>query len=155
MTSRAQFRLLLTAAILTLAACGSSDTNNANAAVNAGAENAAAENAATQNGSVAPATEGAATPAQTGPSAAGAVSAGYMVGKWSAVNEDCSGTVEFKKDGTVTTPIGEAKWTLDGGKLTIDYKDGSTPTTSTIKPLGADRIEITHSSGTKETEKRC
>jgi hypothetical protein len=84
-----------------------------------------------------------------------ALSADYMVGKWSAMGEDCSGTLEFRKNGTVATPIGEAKWTLQGDQLAIDYGDGSAPTKSTIKTLSSDRIEITHTSGTKETEKRC
>jgi hypothetical protein len=84
-----------------------------------------------------------------------AFSADYMVGKWSALNEDCSGTLEFRKDGTVTTPIGTAKWTIAADKLSIDYSDGSAPTVSTVKVLSPDRIELTHASGTKETEKRC
>ena len=88
------------------------------------------------------------------PVAAG-LTADYMVGKWSAVDEDCSATLEFRKDGTTETPIGEAKWTVAGDKLSIDYHDGSQPTVSTIKVLDPNRIEITHASGTKETEKRC
>jgi len=97
----------------------------------------------------------ATAPAQAAPVTPGAITAGYMVGKWSAIGEDCSATIEFRKVGTVATPIGEGKWTLTGDKLAIDYGDGSTPTTSTIKSIGPDRIEITHASGTKETEKRC
>jgi len=79
----------------------------------------------------------------------------FMVGKWSAIGEDCSATLEFRKDGTVTTPIGVAKWTVTGDKLSIAYEDGSAPTVSSIKVLDPARIEITHASGTKETEKRC
>lgn len=79
----------------------------------------------------------------------------FMVGKWSAIDEDCSATLDFSKAGTVTTPIGTAKWSIAGDKLTIDHGDGSEPTTSTVKVLSPDRIELTHKSGTKETERRC
>ena len=145
MTSHADLRPLLAASILALAACGGSETNTANDAANAPA-NAAPENAA------APANENAAAAA---PAAAGAVTVDYMVGKWSAMDEDCSDTLEFRKDGTMTTPIGDAKWTLTGDRLAIDYGDGSKQPASTIKPLGPDRIEITTESGRKQTEKRC
>ena len=135
---------MIAAAILTLAACGKQQ------AANSGANAAAPEITATAPANTAvPAVENAAIPA------AAAFSADYMVGKWSAMGEDCSGTLEFRKNGTVATPIGDAKWTVKGDQLAIDYGDGSSPTTSTVKPLGPDRIEITHTSGTKETEKRC
>jgi hypothetical protein len=135
-------KLGLTAALLTLAACSSAKTNAANEATNAAPANEAAAPAA----SAAPAA----------PAAPGAVTADYMVGKWSAMGEDCKDTIEFRKDGTVSTPIGDAKWTLAGDKLSIDYgEQGSNPTASSIKPLGPDRIEITKASGGKETEKRC
>ena len=143
MTSHADLRPLLAAAILALAACGSSETNPANDAANAFA-NAATENAATP-----------ANAATAEPAAAGAVTAEYMIGKWSATDEDCSDVLEFRKDGTAVTPIGDAKWTLTGDKLAIDYGDGSKQPASTIKPLGPDRIEITTESGRKQTEKRC
>jgi hypothetical protein len=78
-----------------------------------------------------------------------------MVGKWSAMGEDCSSTLEFHKDGTANSPIGPGKWTLVGDKLSFDFGDGSTQAPSTIKVLSQDRIEITRASGGKETEKRC
>jgi hypothetical protein len=85
----------------------------------------------------------------------GAPTADYMVGKWSAVDEDCSDTLEFRKDGTLTTPIGDAKWTLVGDKLTMDYGDGSKQPASSLKVLSQEQIEITRGSGGKETSKRC
>ena len=100
-----------------------------------------------------PETENLVVPAAN--TAAGDLSAQYMVGKWSAMAEDCADTLDFRSDGKVTTPIGDANWTLAGDKLTLDYGDGSKPTTSTIKPLGADRIEVTTASGRKENQKRC
>lgn len=133
--------MLLTAMVV-LAACGSKASTNQEIAVND----------STANGAVAPTP--AANESGTAP-APGGLAADFMVGKWSAVDEDCSATLEFRKDGTTTTPIGEAKWTVQGDKLSIDYHDGSEPTVSTIKVLGPSRIEITHASGTKETEKRC
>jgi hypothetical protein len=148
MTNIAHFKLWLGTAILALAACGGGEANSTNAANDPPANEAAASNeAATAAIAAAPSVAPSATPA--------GLSADYMVGKWSAIGEDCSGTLEFRKDGTVTTPIGEAKWTVTGDKLSINYNDGSEPITSSVKPLGPDRIEITHSSGTKETEKRC
>ena len=89
------------------------------------------------------------------PTKAPALSADYLVGKWSAMNENCSATLDFRKNGTVTTPIGDAKWTVNGDEVTLNYGDGSDPTTSTIKPLTADRIAVETASGRKETEKRC
>jgi hypothetical protein len=135
---------MLSAALLALAACSSNKTNAANEATNAAPANEAA---------AAPANETAA--AVTPATAPGAVTADYMVGKWSAMGEDCSDTIEFRKDGTAVTPIGPGKWTLTGDQLGMDFGDGSTQKPSTIKPLGPDRIEITTSSGRKETEKRC
>ena len=79
----------------------------------------------------------------------------YLVGKWSAFGEDCAHTIEFRKDGTVSTPIGIGKWKVGDGKLTIDYGDGSAPTTSAVKPLSADRIGWMSASGKQEAEKRC
>ena len=144
MISRTDLRPMLASAILALAACGGSETNTANTTANAATENAAAA-----------AANPAAAPAQAAPAAAGAVTVDYMVGKWSAMDEDCSDTLEFRKDGTMTTPIGVAKWSLSGDKLAIVYGVGSKQPASTIKPLGPDRIEITTESGRKQTEKRC
>jgi hypothetical protein len=139
MTSHAKRRIALTTALLTLAACGSGQTNAANEATN-----------------LAPTNETAAVTPPPAPAAAdGALSADYLVGKWSAMREDCSATIEFRKDGTVTTPLGDGKWTLAGDKLTFDYGDGSKQPASTITVLSADRIEILRGSGGKETEKRC
>lgn len=144
--SRIQFHPLLAAAILALGACGgeaeqANDTNAADAALT---ENEAAA-----------LTNEAATPPPSAPGSAAALSADYMAGKWSAIDEDCSEVLEFREDGMVVTPIGEAKWTVAGDQLTIDYDDESTPTVSTIRLLGPDRIEITTASGRKETQKRC
>ena len=48
------------------------------------------------------------------------LSVDFMVGKWSAFGEDCSHTIELKRDGTVTTSIGTGKWKVGEGKLTFD-----------------------------------
>ena len=85
----------------------------------------------------------------------GALSADYMVGKWSAMDENCAETLDFRKDGTVVTPFGNARWALNGDKLAVDFGEGSKVDPSTIKALGPDRIEITKGSGNKETQKRC
>ena len=140
MTKRLLVSLGLTTALL--AACNKPAEADSNAAIAAPAANVAA-----------PAVP-AATPAAA-PAAAGAVTAEYMVGKWSAMGEDCADTLEFRKDGSVATPIGDAKWTLTGDQLAVDFGDGSKQKPSTIKTLGPDRIEITKESGGKETQKRC
>jgi hypothetical protein len=130
------------AAAVLLAACGGGD--------GAAANNEAA--AAVNDAAPAPLAENAAVPAAA---TTGGAETQYMLGKWSAMGEDCADTLEFRDDGKVTTPIGDAKWSMAGDKLTIDYGDGSKPTTSTIKQLGADRIEVTTASGRSETQKRC
>ena len=95
------------------------------------------------------------TPAAQASPPAPALTPDYLVGKWSAFGEDCAHTIEFKKDGTVSTPIGTGKWKVGNGKLTIDYGDGSAPTSSAVKPLSADRIAWMSASGKQEAEKRC
>jgi hypothetical protein len=128
-----------------VSACGGAASTNDTAANEPAANEAAAPEAAAANEAA------AATPAAATLSA----EAQYMLGKWSALAEDCADTLEFRNDGKVTTPIGDANWTMAGDKLTIDYGEGSKPTTTTIKQLGADRIEVTMESGRKETQKRC
>ena len=128
-----------------LAACGGAESAN-NAAIEVAANEAPPEAAAANE--AAPVTPAA---AEVG----GAPTADYMVGKWSAMEEDCSDTLEFRKDGSLTTPIGDAKWTLVGDKMTMDYGDGSKQPASTLKVLSQDKIEITTGSGNKEISKRC
>ncbi len=132
------------AGAILLSACGGKASTNEQSDANAAAGNAAAASAAN---SAVPATPAAAP-------AAGGLTAEFMVGKWSAFNGDCSKTIELRKDGTADTPIGTAKWTVNGGTLSFDYQDGSKPTVSAVKPVGANEIEFTHDSGTKEIEKR-
>jgi hypothetical protein len=140
--------LMLLGAAAALPACGKEQ-----AAANDSANAASAAPATAQKASSASGT--AATATQAAGSAPGAVNADFLVGKWSAFGEDCKNTVEFRKDGTATTPIGEAKWTLTGDTLQFDYSDGSKQPPSTVTALGKDRIEFTRDSGTKDTEKRC
>ena len=144
--TRLDGRALMLLGVAALAACGSTQAAN-------GSNASAAEVTVTNTPNTGPADSGnAATPEATN---AGAFGTDFMVGKWSAIGEDCSVVIDFRKDGSVTTPIGVAKWTAIGDKLSIAYPDGSAPTVSSIKVLDPARIEITHSSGTKETEKRC
>ena len=98
----------------------------------------------------------AAPPAAPPAAATGdALTADFMVGKWSARNESCADTLEFHKDGKMTTPFGDAKWALDGDKLNADFGDGQKQHPSTIKVLTHDRIEIMRDDGKTETQKRC
>src|SRR3954447_7246474 len=147
MIMKIEFRartLMLFGAAAALLACGKEQ-----AAANASANSASAAPATTENATAAN------TANDTAVSAPGAVNAGFLVGKWSAIAEDCKNVVELRKDGTATTPVGEAKWTLTGDKLQFDYSDGSKQPPSTVRPLGNDRIEFTRDSGSKDTEKRC
>jgi hypothetical protein len=136
---------ILAAAFLT--ACGGGGAESAN--------NAAAEVAANEPVTEAAAANEAAPVVPATAEVGGAPTADYMVGKWSAIEEDCSDTLEFRKDGSLTTPIGEAKWTLVGDKMTMDYGDGSKQPASTLKVVSQDRIEITTGGGRTEFSKRC
>jgi hypothetical protein len=137
--------LVLCGAAAVLLACGKEQ-----AAANDSANAASAAPATTETVTATANTASAATTA-----APGAVNADFLIGKWSAIAEDCKNTVELRKDGTAVTPIGAAKWTLTGDKLLFDYSDGSKQPPSTVKALGPDRIEFTRDSGSKDTEKRC
>jgi hypothetical protein len=139
---------ILVGAAAALLACGKEQ-----AAANDSANAASTAPATTENATAATATANTASDAAS--TAPGAVNAGFLVGKWSAIAEDCKNTIELRKDGTAVTPIGEAKWTLTGDKLLFDYSDGSKQPPSTVRALGHDRIEFTHDSGSKDTEKRC
>jgi hypothetical protein len=140
--------LILVGAAAALLACGKEQ-----AAANDSANSASAAPATTENAAVATATANTASDATS--AAPGAVNADFLVGKWSAIAEDCKNTVELRKDGTAVTPIGEAKWTLTGDELLFDYSDGSKQPPSTVRALDKDRIEFTRASGSKDTEKRC
>lgn len=87
--------------------------------------------------------------------AVGTVTPDFLIGKWSAMGEDCSATIEFRKDGTAVTPIGKAKWTLTGDKLKFDYGDGSNQPPSTVRPVGKDRLQTITESGNEDMQKRC
>lgn len=117
-------------------------------------EPAAVEAANESNVAAAPVVETAA-PAASPAAVAGDLSSDFMVGKWSAMAEDCTDTVEFRKDGAAVTPFGTVKWSLDGDKLVFDFGDGSKQPASTVKVLTPDRIEITKDGGKTETQKRC
>ena len=148
MTRRIAPVLAVTILAAALSACGGgADAANDSAALEAaGNEEASADLAAADE--TAPVTPAA---AEIG----GAPTADYMIGKWSAMDEDCADVLEFRKDGTMMTPVGEAKWTLVGDKMTMDYGDGSKQPASSIKVLSQERIEVTRGSGGKETAKRC
>jgi hypothetical protein len=134
------------AAAALLAACGSDKP--------APASNDAVELAASAGAPGTGAETVAATPAAAA-AVGGAPTVDYLVGKWSALPEDCSEVLDFRKDGTVLTPIGEAKWSLLGDQLTFDYGDGSSQKPLWIKVLSDERIEITRASGGKDIGKRC
>ena len=127
------------------------------AALLIGCSKAEAPTAEAANDTELPAAAAPAAPAAA--PAAAPVAAGlgpdFMVGKWSAMNEDCADTLEFRKDGSVATPFGEGKWTLAGDQLSVDFGEGNKMDPSTIKVLSQDRIEISKKSGGKETQKRC
>ena len=129
-------------------------------ALGACSQKAATNEAAEANVTIEPAVEpaevnasAAATPAAV--PAGAAPTADYMLGKWSATEGDCSSTLEFRKDGIVVTPIGDAKWTLAGNQLAVDFGDNAKPDPTTVTVLTPDTIETTMKSGRKEVQKRC
>ena len=140
--------LMTLLAAAALAGCG----GGADAANEAAASDKAVN---TEAAAAAPAADNAVAPTPAAVEIGGAPTAEFMVGKWSAMAEDCTDTLEFRKDGTLTTPIGEARWTLVGDKLTMDYGDGSKQPASTLKVLSQDRIDITTGGGSKDISKRC
>ena len=141
---------LACAALVLLAACGASgDASNAEA-------NAAANDSAESANAAAPMANEAAPAAAPAAAGSTALTADYMIGKWSAMTDgDCSDVLDFRKDGTVKTPFADAKWSLNGDMLSVDFGDGSKQTPSRIKPLGPDKIEITTGTGRVETQSRC
>jgi len=145
---RKKVGVVLAAALL--AACGGAgDASNAEA-------NAADANAVETANAAAPmANDVAATATPAAAPAGSAPTADYMLGKWSATEGDCSSTLEFRKDGTVVTPIGDAKWTLVGNQLGVDFGDNAKPDPTTVTVLTPDTIETTTKSGRKEVQKRC
>ena len=150
MTNRSNRRaLLIFGGAIALAACGGtgSESNAANSTAESSTANAPAVNESAAND--------VANSVASSASSGAAVTADFMLGKWSAMGEDCSHTIEFRKDGTVATPMGDGKWTLTGDKLALDFGDGSIQKPSTIGVLSKDRIEIAEASGGKETQKRC
>ena len=144
-TDQWKMRAAIAASMLVAGCGGKAATNEQNAAA-AGSANAAA---------VAPAANAAAPATPAAAPAAGTLTTEFMVGKWSQFDGDCSKTIEFRNDGTVTTTIGVAKWTDNRETLTFDYHDGSKPTVSKVRSVDANQIEFTHDSGSKEIEKRC
>lgn len=134
--------LLKVAALMLVAACGTRES----------ADNWTSANGMSVPGPVASANELATGAPSLAPGEDGKA---FMVGAWSAIDQDCSRRIVFRPDGTVTTPIGDARWAVAGDRLSFDYGDGSKPTVSTVKAIDSNRIEITHPSGSKEIEKRC
>ena len=130
---------------LALGACSQDAATNEDADANALIEPAAEPVEVNAPAAAAP----AAVPAGAAPTA------DYMLGKWSATEGDCSSTLEFRKDGSVATPIGDAKWTLVGNQLAVDFGDGAKPDPTTVTVLTPDTIETTMKSGRKEVQKRC
>ena len=144
MTTTLRLSLGIAAATM-LIGCSKADTADANTA-NVAVANEAAPVVETAAPAAAPAAAAA-----TGD----ALSTDYMVGKWSAMAEDCKDTIEFRKDGSMVTPIGNAKWGLNGDKLMVDFGDGRKQEPSSIKVLTHERIEITKAGGKTENQKRC
>lgn len=136
------FRLSLgIAGAALLIGCDKADPVAANAAV------VAAANTATP-------VVNTATPAATPAAAAGALSADFMVGKWSAMGT-CGDTIEFRKDGSVATPIGPGKWSLTGDQLLITPDGADKQKPSTVARVDDKTISITSADGKAETQHRC
>lgn len=146
------------AALVGLSACdmlglNKSGGSNASTASNAAATNTVAPaNAAADAGAATggkPTGEAGATPASA--AFTGEVNVAFLVGRWTD-NNDCSNVVEFRSDGTYTTPAGDGMWSLNGDRLTFQ---GSSTVSAQVAAPDANTIMLTHDNGTLGRSTRC
>lgn len=147
------------AALVGLSACDMLGLNkggesNASAASNVAAPanatapaNAAADASGGAGGK--PAGEAGATPASAPFS--GEVNTAFLIGRWTD-NNDCNNVVEFRSDGTYTTPAGDGMWSLNGDRLTFQ---GSSTVSAQVAAPDANTIMLTHDNGTLGRSTRC
>ena len=136
-----------------LTACSGAETNeSANAAGNQaepGANQAAPAADDKPAGNVA--NEAAAGAGSATAAPGGAPTRAFMIGKWSAMG-DCDDVLEFREDGSLVLPWGEAgRWQLDGDRLTLSTSD-SVVQVAVVSP---NEIDITREGRPAERSRRC
>lgn len=146
------------AALVGLSACDMLGLNkdsggNGSAASNTTTNAAAASNATADAGT---ATGGKPTGGEGAVPAAtpfnGEVTTAFLVGRWTDTN-DCENVVEFRTDGTFSTPGGgSGMWALNGDRLTFQ---GSSTVSARVAAPDANTIMLTHDDGSLGRSTRC
>jgi len=138
--------ILAGAALIALAGCGSpagNESGEANNSAEADASPPAANDAK-------PADDGS-TEAAAAPAADGTLSRDYLVGRWTN-SGDCADAIEFRADGSMTGPFGEAaQWELRGDQL---FMVGN-PDPLTVVVIDQATMQTTNPSGTQRRATRC
>jgi hypothetical protein len=141
-------KIMASATVLMLAACGASADNVTAANAAGDAEVNAVAPASTEN-EAAPALENTAAPAPAAMASAGAApTRDYIVGKWGE-NGDCKLAIEFRADGTMVGPF--ERWELDGGRLTMV----GAPEPMTLSVIDKDTMESRLGTGAARRITRC
>jgi hypothetical protein len=145
------------AALVGLSACDMLGLNKDDSANGSAASNMTTNAAVTSNatagagnasGGKPSGTEGA-TPAATPFN--GEVTAAFLVGRWTDTN-NCENVVDFRPDGTFSTPAGGGMWALNGDRLTFQ---GSSTVSARVAAPDANTIMLTHDDGTLGRSTRC
>ena len=76
----------------------------------------------------------------------------FLVGRWSNLS-DCSEFMEFRSDGTFTSPILQGNWDLSGNRLTIRGTGFEYHTT--FRKIDERTLESTDNSGKSGQTRRC
>ena len=146
------------AALVGLSACdmlglNKGDSANGSAASNTTTNGAVTSNASADAGNASggkPSGTQGAMPATTPFN--GEVTAAFLVGRWTDTN-DCENVVDFRPDGTFSTPGGgSGMWALNGDRLTFQ---GSSTVSARVAAPDANTIMLTHDNGTLGRSTRC
>jgi hypothetical protein len=78
-------------------------------------------------------------------------SANLLLGRWTD-DGDCGVVIEFRRDGSFTTPEGSGRWSLEGSQLTFV---GASAASATVRAVGNDRILLVHPNGSIGQSLRC
>ncbi|MDP8994498.1 MAG: hypothetical protein M3N07_05885 [Pseudomonadota bacterium] len=141
------------AALVALSACDmlglNRETNNTVATNNAAGNNATAETNESAGGKDPAGETGNATRAAF----TGEVTREFLVGEWTD-NNDCSQTIEFRRDGSFVAPggAGEGLWALDGDRLTFQ---GERTISARVQAPDENTITLIHEDGSLGRSTRC
>jgi hypothetical protein len=143
------------AALAGLSACDMLGLNKSESGNGTAATNVAANTGAPANSTAAAGTGGKPGEASgAAPASApftGQVNSAFLVGRWTD-NNDCTQTIEFRPDGTFTTPGGSGMWALDADRLTFQ---GSSTVSARVQAPDANTITLIHDNGALGRSTRC